>query len=204
MRDFAQTWLDAFREHRLLTYATAMAMRAFIGFIALTFLAVAVMSAAGQESIWNGHIAPTLEPKLTHATFEAVNTAVEKVVASNSTGLIAFRVGIRRLADVRCDSRGDGRAQRDRRVRGEQVDAGEVSDLDRARDRRDGPDRLRAVRRLRVGQAARGTRRRRPLADRGPALAGRSDLPRRRGRPRRALRSRRTSRQALGVLSASP
>jgi len=33
MREFLQTWIDAFHEHRLLTYATAMAMRAFIGFI---------------------------------------------------------------------------------------------------------------------------------------------------------------------------
>jgi len=78
MSEFVQAWLDAFREHRLLTYATAMAMRAFIGFIALTFLGLALLSAFGGESIWSDHIAKTIEPKLTHATFEAINAAVER------------------------------------------------------------------------------------------------------------------------------
>lgn len=90
MREFVDAWLDAFREHRLLTYATAMAMRAFIGFIALTFLAIALVGAAGDNGVWKKHIAPTLEPKLTHPTFEAVNAAIEKVYASSSTGLIVF------------------------------------------------------------------------------------------------------------------
>ena len=90
MRDFVQTWADAFRDHRLLTYATAMAMRAFIGFIALTFLGVALLAAVNEEHIWRDHVAPTIEPKLAHQTFEAVNAAVEKVFASNSAGLLAF------------------------------------------------------------------------------------------------------------------
>jgi membrane protein len=90
MREFVDSWVEAFSEHRLLTYATAMAMRAFIGFIALTFLAIALIGAAGDNSVWKGHIAPTIEPKLTHATFEAINTAVEKVYASSSVGLIVF------------------------------------------------------------------------------------------------------------------
>jgi len=51
MREFLRTWIDAFHEHRLLTYATAMAMRAFIGFICLTFLAVAVLGAFGDKSV---------------------------------------------------------------------------------------------------------------------------------------------------------
>ena len=90
MREFVQAWVDAFREHRLLTYATAIAMRAFIGFIALTFLGIALIGAAGDDSIWKQHIAPSIEPKLTHPTFEAINAAVEKVYASSSTGLIVF------------------------------------------------------------------------------------------------------------------
>lgn len=90
MREFVDAWLDAFREHRLLTYATAMAMRAFIGFIALTFLGIALIGAAGDNGIWKRHIAPTLEPKLTAPTFEAIDAAVQKVYDSSSTGLIIF------------------------------------------------------------------------------------------------------------------
>jgi membrane protein len=90
VRGFLQTWRDAFHEHRLLTYATAMAMRAFIASIALAFLGLAVMGGAGDKSVWKDHVAPAIEPKLTQPTFDAINAAVEKIFASNSAGLIAF------------------------------------------------------------------------------------------------------------------
>jgi membrane protein len=90
MREFLGTWVEAFNEHRLLTFATAIAMRAFIGFIALTFLGIALLGALGEQGIWKKHIATAIQPKLTHPTYEAINSAVEKVFTSNSTGLIAF------------------------------------------------------------------------------------------------------------------
>jgi membrane protein len=90
MREFLRTWIDAFHEHRLLTYATAMAMRAFIGFICLTFLAFAVLGAFGDQSVWKKHIAPSVEPKVTQPTFDALNAAIHKIYAHNSAGLITF------------------------------------------------------------------------------------------------------------------
>ena len=93
MREFLQTWIDAFHEHRLLTYATAMAMRAFIGFICLTFLGFALLGAFGDKSVWKKHIATSLEPKVTQPTFDALNAAVQKIYAHNSAGLIAFAAG---------------------------------------------------------------------------------------------------------------
>ena len=90
MREFLRTWVDAFHEHRLLTYATAMAMRAFIGFICLTFLGFALLGAFGDKSVWKKHIAPSIEPKVTQATFDALNAAVQKIYSHNSAGLIAF------------------------------------------------------------------------------------------------------------------
>src|SRR3954470_2139731 len=90
MREFLGTWLDAFHEHRLLTYATAMAMRAFIGFICLTFLGIALLGAFGDKSVWKKHIAPSIEPKVTEPTFDALNAAIQKIYAHNSAGLIAF------------------------------------------------------------------------------------------------------------------
>jgi YihY family inner membrane protein len=90
MREFLDTWLDAFRRHQLLTYATAVAMRALIGSVALTFLAVALLGATGQTQVWEQHIAPAIEPKLTHPTFAAIDAAVEKVFAGDSMGLIVF------------------------------------------------------------------------------------------------------------------
>src|SRR5438093_1625253 len=90
MREFVQAWTDAFREHRLLTYATAIALRALICFVSLTFLALALLGAVGQRDVWQRHIAPAIEPKVTHPTFVAINAAAEKVFASNSAGLIVF------------------------------------------------------------------------------------------------------------------
>jgi membrane protein len=90
MRAFLQPWAEAFRKHRLLTYAWAIAMRAFIGLAGLTFLTLALLSATGRREVWQQHVAPTIEPKLTQPTYVAINAAVEKIFASNSAGLIAF------------------------------------------------------------------------------------------------------------------
>jgi membrane protein len=90
MRRFLRTWVDAFNEHRLLTYATAIAMRALIGLVGLAFLTIALLGATGEQQVWERHIAPAIEPKLTHPTFVAIDAAVEKVFASDSAGLIAF------------------------------------------------------------------------------------------------------------------
>jgi len=90
MREFFEPWAEAFRKHRLLTYAWAIAMRAFIGLAGLTFFTLALLGATGHQEAWTDHLAPTIEPKLTHPTFAAINAAVEKIFSSNSAWLIAF------------------------------------------------------------------------------------------------------------------
>jgi membrane protein len=90
MRAFLRTWVDAFNEHRLLTYATAIAMRAFIGLFGLTFLTIALLGVSGEQQVWQEHVAPAIEPKLTDPTFVAIDAAVEKIFARDSTGLILF------------------------------------------------------------------------------------------------------------------
>jgi membrane protein len=90
MRAFVREWADAFREHKLLLYATAIAMRALLGSAGLTFLTIALLGATGEQRFWEKHVAPAIEPKLTHPTFVAIDAAVEKVFASDSGGLIAF------------------------------------------------------------------------------------------------------------------
>jgi len=90
MRAFLRTWVDAFNEHRLLVYATAIAMRALIGLAGLAFLTIALLGATGERKIWEKHVAPAVEPKLTHPTFATIDAAVEKIFASNSAALIVF------------------------------------------------------------------------------------------------------------------
>jgi membrane protein len=94
VRAFVQKWIEAFDEHKLLTYATAIAMRAFIGLIGLTFLTLALMAPLGQQSAWSRHLAPAIEPKLTTPTYHAVDAAVHRIFASDSTGLIAFAAAL--------------------------------------------------------------------------------------------------------------
>jgi membrane protein len=90
MRAFVREWADAFREHKLLLYATAIAMRALLGLAGITFLTIALLGATGEQRVWEKHVTSAIEPKLTHPTFVAINAAVEKIFASDSTGLIAF------------------------------------------------------------------------------------------------------------------
>jgi membrane protein len=90
MREFVQAWRDAFRKRRLVIYATAIAMRALIASVGLTFLAIALLGATGEQKVWEKHIAPAIEPKLTVPTYIAINAAVEKIFTSNSAGLIVF------------------------------------------------------------------------------------------------------------------
>src|SRR5262245_6181982 len=94
MRDFYERWAEAFHDHKLLTYATAIAMRALVGLVGLAFLAVALLEPLGQESFWSKHVAPAIEPKLTQPTFDAIHAAVEKIVANNSSGLVAFAAAL--------------------------------------------------------------------------------------------------------------
>jgi membrane protein len=94
VRDFIDTWRDAFKKHKLLTYATTIGMRATIGFLGLAFLTLAVLRPLGEESVWRDHLAPALEPKVTEPTFVAFDAAVEKIFASDSSGLIAFAAAL--------------------------------------------------------------------------------------------------------------
>ena len=198
MREFLRTWVDAFHEHQLLTYATAIAMRAFIGSIALAFLGIALLGATGHQDMWKKHIAPAIEPKLTHPTFEAINAAVEKIFASNSTGLIVFAAAyavwqvsgsMRAVMDalnaiIECEEK---RSTLRRFVLS--IALAIVVMLLIA---------MRALRRRSCRAAARRERRRLALADRRAPLARGRDLPRARGRRRRALRAGRAPRRALG------
>src|SRR5262245_1386769 len=65
-------------------------MRAFIAFVSLAFLWIALLAALGEKGVWKDHIASAVEPKLTQPTFDAINSAIEKIFASSSIGLIAF------------------------------------------------------------------------------------------------------------------
>jgi len=83
-------WVDVFREHNLLTYASAVAFQALIALVPLTLLGFGVMGVTGEREVWENRMAPRIQAKLAEQTFIAVNYAVERILESASAGLIAF------------------------------------------------------------------------------------------------------------------
>jgi hypothetical protein len=59
---------------------------ALIGLAGLTFLTLALLGATGERHVSEQHVAPAIEPKLTHPTFVAINAAVEKISRATRTG----------------------------------------------------------------------------------------------------------------------
>jgi membrane protein len=88
VRGIAGVWIDVFREHSLLTYASAVAFQALIALVPLTLLGFAVMGATGERSMWEQRMAPRIEAKLAEPTFVAVNYAVERILDAPSAWLI--------------------------------------------------------------------------------------------------------------------
>jgi membrane protein len=89
-KEFVALWADLFKQHNLLTYASAIAFQALVAFVALTLLALGVLGAIGRRDVWTDQIAPQIEPKVLFPVFAGMNATVEKIFHSSSAGLIAF------------------------------------------------------------------------------------------------------------------
>jgi membrane protein len=89
-RGAVQLLRERFTKHELLTYASAIAFQVLKSLIPLSLLGIALLGALGRRDVWTKHVAPALKSHLEHATFHAINAAVEKIFASSSAGLIVF------------------------------------------------------------------------------------------------------------------
>jgi len=89
-KDFVGLWVDLFKEHNLLTYASAIAFQALVAFVALLLLVLGIFSAIGRQDVWTKQLAPQIEPKVLFPVFAGMNATVEKIFHSSSAGLIAF------------------------------------------------------------------------------------------------------------------
>jgi membrane protein len=90
LRRFVKLWIDLFAKHQLLDHASAIAFQVLKASIPLTLLGLALLGATGEEKIWNGTIAPAIEPHLRQPTFHAIDSAVQQIFSTDSTGLIVF------------------------------------------------------------------------------------------------------------------
>jgi len=81
---------QAFREHRLLTFASAISFRALVALVPLTLLALAVLGGVGLSSVWTKSLAPKIEGKVTPPVYRAINSSVEKILRGDKGILIAI------------------------------------------------------------------------------------------------------------------
>ena len=81
---------QAFGEHRLLTFASAISFRALVALVPLTLLALAVLGAVGLSSVWTKSIAPRIEGKVTAPVYRAIKSSVEKILRGDKGVLIAI------------------------------------------------------------------------------------------------------------------
>src|SRR5207253_10649149 len=90
LRRVVTLWIDLFARHELLDHASAIAFQVLKSEIPLTLLGLAIPGATGQQHVWRKTIAPAIKPHVQQPTYHAIDFAVEKIFATDSTGLIAF------------------------------------------------------------------------------------------------------------------
>jgi membrane protein len=94
LRDTAHEIGEAFAEHGLLTYASAIAFRALVAVVPLTLLGLALLGVFGLTDVWTDTIAPALKGHLTLPVFEGIDFTARKVFSSDSGSLIALATAL--------------------------------------------------------------------------------------------------------------
>jgi membrane protein len=90
LRKVVDTWVDAFAEHDLLTYASAIAFHVLKSLIPLTLLGIAVVSAVGRQDVWDDHVAPALQSRFDRPVYRAIDYAAHKIFQHDSAPVVVF------------------------------------------------------------------------------------------------------------------
>jgi membrane protein len=89
-REFVDLWIDLFDRHSLLTYASAIALQAFVAAVALVLLGLGVLGEIGRTDLWNAHLAPQVKSHVLPDVFAGIQQSVQGIFARDSVGLIVF------------------------------------------------------------------------------------------------------------------
>lgn len=87
---FVKLWVDLFNKHELLDHASSISFAVLKALVPLTLLGLALLGAVGQRHVWKETMFPALRSHVQPATGHAIDTAVEKILSTDSTGLIVF------------------------------------------------------------------------------------------------------------------
>lgn len=89
-KELVDLWIGLFREHGLLTYASAIAFQALVAGVALLLLGLALLGEIGRQDVWTKQIGPAIKPKVLPNVYSGIDATVHKIFTSSSGGLIAF------------------------------------------------------------------------------------------------------------------
>src|SRR3954462_9781616 len=94
LRETARAIGEAFAEHGLLTYASAIAFRALVAIVPLALLGLALLGVFGLTDVWADTIAPVLKGHLTQPVFQGIDFTVKKIFQSDTASLIALATAL--------------------------------------------------------------------------------------------------------------
>ena len=93
-KKIVRLWVELFDRHKILTYASAIALRMLIAAVACTLFALGILGASHQQQLWRKTIGPAIEPKVLPHVFAGIDQTVNRVFSSSTAGLLALAAAL--------------------------------------------------------------------------------------------------------------
>jgi membrane protein len=93
-KKIVRLWVELFDRHSLLTYASAIALRALIAAVACSLFALGILGVSHQQELWRKTIGPEIEPKVLPHVFDGIDQTVNRVFSSSTAGLLALAAAL--------------------------------------------------------------------------------------------------------------
>src|SRR3954464_13282132 len=96
-RDIArvrQDVVDGFAQHRLLTYASAIAYQLISAMIPFALFALGLMGLLGLKDLWTNHLKPTIASNVSGEVLALANTTVTQVLEHKQTFWVTFGLAL--------------------------------------------------------------------------------------------------------------
>jgi membrane protein len=81
VRELTRALLDGFKQHDLLTYASAISFQILTAIIPFLLFVLAVAGLLHLDSVWHGHVEPEIRADVSPAVFTVITSAVNNVFA---------------------------------------------------------------------------------------------------------------------------
>src|SRR5205085_9951550 len=89
-RETFDLWSRLFRDHDLMTCASAISFKVLVSSIPLSLLGLGVLGALGREDVWRRQIAPQIKGRVLPDVYSGLSQTVDKIFTHDTAGLIAF------------------------------------------------------------------------------------------------------------------